>query len=284
MASKIRFTSKNKIKMGESETSEAVSTFLDRIEVAKPGTLESLVLTKEIKRPDEHGRVLFAQRMIRAEKHDVDKAVKRAIDHSVWRKQVLGPEGSIPDDHVREQLEEEKVFLQIETRSNRPLLFVQVRKHNPNKTDLEILKKFVVYSLETATYFLDNPEYGNPDGTMDVLFDIRGMTWANFDVAGLKSCFTVLAQAFPERIHKIYMLDAPYMFDMIWKIVKPFVDPVSREKVEFLHGDKGVETLKDAIGEEHLPQEVTGLDTRPLPIDQAMRKVTSASSAVLPKE
>lgn len=280
MTKDIRDTSKKKIKMGESETSEAVSTFLDRIEVAKPGTLQSLVLTKEIKRTDEHGRVLFAQRMIRAEKYDVDKAVKRAIDHSVWRKQVLGPEGSIPDDHVREQLEEEKVFLQIETRSNRPLLFVQVKKHSPNKTDLEVLKKFVVYSLETATYFLDSPEYGNPDGTMDVLFDIRGMTWANFDVAGLKSSFTVLAQAFPERIHKIYMLDPPYLFDMIWKIVKPFVDPVSREKVEFLHGDKGVETLKDAIGEEYLPQEVTGLDTRPLPIDQAMRKVTSESCAV----
>jgi hypothetical protein len=50
--------------------------------------------------------------------------------------------------------------------------------------------------------------------------------------------------------------------------------------VEFLHGDKGVETLKDAIGEEYLPQEVTGLDTRPLPIDQAMRKVTSESCVV----
>lgn len=256
------------------DTSSAVSEFLDRIEVAQPGTLESLVLTKEIKRTDEHGRILFAQRMIRAEKYNVDKAVKRAIDHSVWRREVLGPEGSIPDDHVQAQLEEEKVFLQMETGSNRPLLYIQVKKHNPNKTDLEILKKFVVYSLETVTYVLDSPESGNPDGKMDVLFDIRGMTWANFDVAGLKSCFTLLAQAFPERIHKIYMLDAPYMFDMIWKIVKPFVDPVSREKVEFLHGDKGVETLKDAIGEEYLPREVTGLDTHPpLPIDQAMRKV-----------
>eukprot|EP00889_Picochlorum_renovo_P007602 jgi/Picre1/34632/NNA_002100.t1 len=99
--------------------------------------------------------------MIRAEKYDVDKAVKRATDHCAWRKQMLGPEGKIPADHVREHLEEEKVFLQIETKSKRPLLFALARNHHPNVTDVEILKKFVVYSLETATYFLDSPEYDN---------------------------------------------------------------------------------------------------------------------------
>jgi predicted transcriptional regulator len=246
----------------ESYISELVDQFMDEIDVKSPQTFGVLEKTGEVK--CERQKHVFAQRMIRAEKYDVNKAISRAVKYAVWREEIVpGGLAGIDQGVFPEQIEDNKVYLQLETKGRRPLLIVRVKNHRAGISSAEILKLFVIYCLEIATYLCDHPEYGNPEegmsgGYIDVIFDARDMGWSNYDTSGLKNVFSVLANAYPERVHKIYMYNGPYLLDMLWKVVKPFVDPVSREKVEFSHGEKGKSLLEDVIGREYLPDDLEG--------------------------
>jgi len=240
-----------------------IDQVLDEIEILAPGTLQSLRDTQEIKINGREGEVLFARRMVRAEKYNITKAVSRAIQHAVWRRDNL-PHGlsSLDEQVIKAHLDENKVFMQLETRSQRPCLIVRVKEHTAGISSAAVLKTFVTYCLEIATYLCDVEEYGNPDCTIDVIFDARSMGWKNYDTSGLIQVFALLIKAYPERVHCIYMFHGPRLLDMLWRAVKAFVDPVSREKVVFLSGSKGKEVLYDAIGPEFVPEDLLGISIR----------------------
>lgn len=105
------------------------------------------------------------------------------------------------------QVNQEKVFLVLETKAARPCLIVRVVRHTAGLTSLDSLKRYIIYCMELAVYLCDAED--NPDGKIDVVFDVRGMKWANYDVKGLKSVFEILEKRFFERIHVIYMYDGP---------------------------------------------------------------------------
>lgn len=42
---------------------------------------------------------------------------------------------------------------------------------------------------------------------------------------------------FPERLHRCFMVDAPWVFSLLWKALRGFADPVTREKIAFISND-----------------------------------------------
>ena len=241
----------------------SISQVLDEIEILEPGTLQSLRDTQEIKINGRKGEILFARRMVLAEKYDISKAVSRAIQHAAWRRENL-PHGlqGLNERDFEDQINDKKVYMQLETQSRRPLLIVRAKDHTAGLSPAAVLKKIVIYCLEIATYLCDVEEYGNPDGLIDVVFDARSLGWKNYDTHGLIQVFAVLVKAFPARVHRIYMFDGPRLLDLLWKAVKTFIDPVTREKVVFLNGSKGKDILYDAIGQEFVPKDLVGIQIR----------------------
>lgn len=264
------FSARSSVDGDNSKDDPFVEQVLDEIEIKAPGTLKCLKDTREIKIPGRLGDALFARRMVRAEKYNINKAVCRAIEHASWRQENLprGLEG-FDEREIEAQIKDNKVFMQLETRSGRPCLIVRVKEHTASLSkDGPMLKKFVIYCLEVATYLCDVEKYGNPDSMIDVVFDARSMGWKNYDTTGLIQVFAVLIKAFPERVHRIYMYHGPKLLDILWKVVKPFVDPVSREKVVFLNGTEGKDVLYDAIGHDFVPEDLLGI-----PINESKTKV-----------
>lgn len=49
----------------------------------------------------------------------------------------------------------------------------------------------------------------------------------------------MLADHYPERLYRAYVCNAPSIFSLAFKVISPFVDPVSRSKV--WAGGRGVE-------------------------------------------
>jgi hypothetical protein len=43
---------------------------------------------------------------------------------------------------------------------------------------------------------------------------------------------------YPELIHKIYILDAPFLFRAVWAFIQPFLDASTKSKIQFVTGDK----------------------------------------------
>lgn len=47
---------------------------------------------------------------------------------------------------------------------------------------------------------------------------------------------SILADHYPERLHKVFLVDAPSVFSVLWTLLSPFIDPVTRAKIHFVRG------------------------------------------------
>lgn len=164
---------------------------------------------------------------------------------------------------VAEELAQDKVFIQPGAdASGRPVVIITVRKHrkNNNAAALARLKRFICWvfdvsvakatgmstsedgsgevvegggggAAEEVSAAARRPAPPLGDGKLTSIFDLRGASMENMDVAGLKQIFGLLQSHFPERLGRMVFLDPPVIFWGVWRVVSPFVDPVTRAKV-----------------------------------------------------
>lgn len=156
----------------------------------------------------------------------------------------LPKNNSFSQSEVAEELANDKVFIQPGAdATGRPVVIITVRKHhkNGNAAALARLKRFICWVFDVAVAKASgvrSSEDGSGknvtplgDGKLTAIFDLRGASMDNMDVAGLKQIFGLLQSHFPERLGRMVFLDPPVIFWGVWRVVSPFVDPVTRAKV-----------------------------------------------------
>ena len=73
-----------------------------------------------------------------------------------------------------------------------------------------------------------------------------------------RAVLSILQNHFPERLHRCVLLHAPALFLGFYKIISPFVDPVTKAKVQFVTGSVAAQaatiagTFELSAWEEHL--------------------------------
>ena len=72
-----------------------------------------------------------------------------------------------------------------------------------------------------------------------------GLRLRNLDAVGLKNIFALLQHHYVEVLSQLYMVGAPSIFWGLWRLVCPFIDPVTREKVVFLDANDTTTLLKE---------------------------------------
>ena len=103
---------------------------------------------------------------------------------------------------------------------------------------------------QTTVCRLANKE--SPDGKIVVIIDYVGWTMAKR--APMKVSLAVLKMLqyyYPERLHQCFWWHAPAMFNTIYKLIKPFVDPVTAKKIVML--PKHDETAQEQLNETSVP-------------------------------
>jgi hypothetical protein len=234
-----------------------------------PQLKQALIDTEAIITPEDEAHVQSVlKRFLVAEKLDVDRTLARLEKHVSWRHQAI-PKGGIQETSIVDQINQHKVLLQPKGPDGRPLLVIRVARHFATTTvECEAM---VTFCLEAASRLCDSlPVTG--DGKIWALFDLHGVKWANMDRHALASCFHILEQQFPERVYKIFMLDAPFIFDALWKIVSPFVDPHTRQKVAFIQGlDPFLQEVDKTIA-----PEIYGGKAEEVPVEVAVRRMNSS--------
>lgn len=63
---------------------------------------------------------------------------------------------------------------------------------------------------------------------------------------------------YPERMGTFYMIEAPYIFSKLYKLLSPYIDPVTASKLIFLKGPTGKgggEDLRETLGK-HFDEEL----------------------------
>jgi hypothetical protein len=62
-----------------------------------------------------------------------------------------------------------------------------------------------------------------------------------------KLTLEILQKHYPECLFHAYVMNPPFIFRAFWTLIKPFVDPVTKEKIIFCSGKAGIEKLTSAV-------------------------------------
>jgi len=54
----------------------------------------------------------------------------------------------------------------------------------------------------------------------------------------IKELIQLLSQHYCERLHRVYLVDAPLKYRSVWSVIRPFLDPVTKKKFVWVAGSK----------------------------------------------
>ncbi|CAH1419069.1 unnamed protein product [Lactuca virosa] len=206
---------------------------------------------------------LTIRRFLRAQDLDVDKASAMLLKFIKWRKTFV-PNGSISVSEIPNELAQNKLFMQGTDRSGRLITLVFGGRHYQNKIGgLEEFKRFVTFTFERITSRM-------PPGQEKfvAIADVEGWGYSNSDIRAYLASISILQEYYPERLGKMFFLHVPYIFMAAWKMIYPFIDKKTREKIIFVENKELKSTLLKDIDESQLP-EIYGGKLKLVPIQDS---------------
>ncbi|XP_047942143.1 phosphatidylinositol transfer protein 3-like [Salvia hispanica] len=213
-------------------------------------TMKALVLKQDPSAKDVDD--LMIRRFLRARDLDVDKASAMFLKYLKWRRESI-PNGFISPSEIPNELAQNKLFVQGHDKAGRPIMLVFAARHKPASTTVEEIKRFVIYILEKICSRMPS---GHEKFT--TIADLQGWGYANSDIRGYLAALSILQDCYPERLGKLLIINAPYIFMTAWKMVYPFIDKNTKRRIVFVEDKKLRPTLLQDIDEDQLPDCVGG--------------------------
>jgi len=242
----------------------------------------------------------MARRHLIAEKGDRKKALLRMKDNLSYRKEkrfndircafYTNTDKNIDDavlqfqSSIRSQIESEMSKQTMVVRGfdkkNRAILIKFPR--TDTNTDEEAYLNSHIYMMERA---LACTEYASSGLEENV---VVAMDYANYKSSDLppyhiiKKLIVEMQKLYPERLAYFVIMDAPFVYRGLWKIIKPFVDPDTIQKVKFVTGDaQKLEVLGPLLSEDQaMPFMLPGGKlTSPIDTKHFLRNVPFHSTA-----
>ncbi|GJW26108.1 CRAL-TRIO domain-containing protein [Tanacetum coccineum] len=188
------------------------------------------------------------RRFLRAREMDIDKASAMFLKFVKWRRTFV-PNGCISASEIPNDLAQNKLFMQGTDKSGRLITVVLGGKHYPNKIGgLEEFQRYVVFTLDRIAERM-------PAGQEKFvsIADVQGWGYSNSDIHGCLAALTILQDYHPERLEKLFIVHAPYLFMTAWKVFSTFIDEKSRKRIVFVETKQLKSTLLKDIDESQLP-------------------------------
>ena len=222
-------------------------------------------------------------RHFRAENGNTSKAIEKLAAALQWREEfqvsrlvqclnkngdntspLLDSDGNDVDSEFRDMMILEnatgKVYVRGYNKEGRSLIYMYNDRNNTNH-ELNNMRH-LCWNIEKAiacTRRKSREIGGNDcdDGKKKLPLDKHCliMDMSNFSMRSApplstsKFTLDILQKHYPERIYRIYVCHAPFAFRMFWNLVKPFIDPITKEKVVMVtEGNDGMKQLHDEVG------------------------------------
>jgi len=191
----------------------------------------------------------------------MDKALNGLKKHVEWREEfhVDALLAGNTSSFARE-MQQDKVLVTGHDKLGRPIMTILVRKHDKNNRNLEELRSYIIYTLESAMR-RTKPE----DEKLVLLFDLTkfGLGSMDYDAVKVRACMlprwiglalrgahltaasplssllsiafgqmivNILQYNYPETLSVALIVGAPMLFSACWAIIKPWLDPVTAAK------------------------------------------------------
>lgn len=130
-----------------------------------------------------------------------------------------------------------------------------------NGVDIDSLVRHYIYITEFIWNKLDTGE----ESKLLSIMDLRGVSIGQF--AGEVREYMVRAAKligahYPERSYKIFVLNAPWWFNMVWKVLSPLMHANTRAKLTVC-GASYMDKLEELIDINNIPVDIGGKSTTP---------------------
>ncbi|XP_016460375.1 uncharacterized protein LOC107783862 isoform X1 [Nicotiana tabacum] len=168
-------------------------------------------------------------RYLMARSWNVKKAARMLKATLKWRSEYKPEE--IRWDDVASEAETGKIYRSNYTdKQGRTVLVMRPRCQNTKSVKGQI--KYLVYCMENAVVNLPEDQE-----QMVWLIDFHGFNLSHISIKVTKETAHVLQEHYPERLGIAILYDAPKIFEPFWKVAKPFLDPKTASKVNFVYSD-----------------------------------------------
>eukprot|EP01038_Epipyxis_sp_PR26KG_P008106 gene8106-10978_t len=102
-------------------------------------------------------------------------------------------------------------------------------------------------------------KYGRYIGKQSIIFDLKDLAFSVDTAAfsALKKTIAVQEAYYPERLSTMFIINAPSFLPGLWGLVKPWLDPVTAQKIQIL-GKNYIDKLREFIDDDVIPVEYGG--------------------------
>jgi cell fate (sporulation/competence/biofilm development) regulator YmcA (YheA/YmcA/DUF963 family) len=111
----------------------------------------------------------------------------------------------------------------------RLVIWIRSKLHDKNKQTLHENLVALVFLIEHARRLMAP---GNENVTL--IFDLSDAPLASLDIPSIQGDIQVLQNYYPECLGQCFVVDAPWIFHGIYRIVRGFLDPVVAAKIELI--------------------------------------------------
>ena len=182
------------------------------------------------------------RRFLRGRKGSVDDAFVALVEYVQWRRDT-GVD-SITAESCEREVNSGKATVTACGVHGKPTITVLAAKHDKDKRDVAEMTRFIILTLETACRCLQPP-----DETVVIVFDLLRFSLQCMDYKVVKRLVYILGHFYPERLQMCYIVHAPVVFDACWAVIRPWIDPVTVAKVQFVDEAQLAALLQPADGQ-----------------------------------
>jgi len=114
--------------------------------------------------------------------------------------------------------------------------------------------------LMTLRLKVQSDKHDKPIEKLLFVLDAAGLSLSiDFDIISyLRQFITIDQTYYAERLYKLIILNSPWYIGGIFNLVRPFIDPVSREKFVFVPAADALKVLREYINDDNIPVEYGG--------------------------
>jgi len=171
------------------------------------------------------------ERFLRADKGNLDKAKARLKSTLLWRRDEMN---SFCKCCFEDDSRSHYMHVVGRTKNGRPVVFSDIGlARNSKPKDNEAHATFCMEQVEKCL-----PKY--PDDTYVWVSDFHKFGRQHLNPSVAKKVLGLFAKHYPERMGAMVFVEAPKIFNILYKICEKFVDPTTMAKLRFVRGPTGL--------------------------------------------
>ena len=124
----------------------------------------------------------------------------------------------------------------------RLVIWITSRLHDKNRQTLQQNLEALVYLVEQARRMM-----APGTETVSLVFDLADAPYSSLDLPSIQGDIHVLQNYYPECLGACYVVDAPWIFHGLYRIVKGFLDPAVVAKVNLIDSEELVKFIHPSM-------------------------------------